>query len=277
MTIKTVVAAACLALVSSEAACSEMAVRDQVSLQKLSASASQIFRNRADASLVEAAGRGDLKGAQQAIANGADVNAKGDSGLSPLLFVLAHRNVEGFGFLLDHGADPNVVGCCDAGAHGDVHTVSVMGAAAGIDDPRFLELLVAHHGDPNLKINELDETPIFRALLGQNPHATVPLLLKAGANPNVQDKMSRVSVLATAVSSANFVDAAALLDAGADPTLKDRWGHSVIDDLMRNGNRGTLVFKSEQNRIAYRDFVGKLRAKNFLTADPPDFAPTAKN
>lgn len=248
-----------------------VAMHDLVANQMLDMPASELFANPKEAQLAEATGRGDLKQAEQLIAEGASVNAIGTRAMTPLLWAMGKRSIDGFRFLLDHGADANAVTCCDDKAPGMVHKLSAMGLAARIQDPAYLQALLAHNGKPNLVINEFGETPLF-STLNSHRYKNAEILLKAGADVNLTDSMSHLTALGEAISGSNFEMALLFLKSGADPTIKDRWGSSAVDHIMKFGNRGLLVLSGAGNVAAYKQLVSELKNRGYLNADPPDFS-----
>ena len=69
--------------------------------------ASQAFADKKVALLVDAGSRGDIAEMNALIQQGADVNAVGRDGVTPLIWVLAKRNHDGAARLLKAGANPN--------------------------------------------------------------------------------------------------------------------------------------------------------------------------
>ena len=246
------------------------AMHDLIANQLLNVPATDFFDDRNDAQLADAAGHGNLDRAQQLLAQGANANAAGRRAMTPLLWTMGKRNIEGFRFLLDHGADANSVTCCDDKALGMVHKLSAMGLAARIENSTYLEELLDHKGDPNLIIDELNDTPIFSTLLDRRDE-NARLLVQHGANLNLQTAMSRMTPLLEAVYQTNYEMALLLLRANADPTIKNKWNISVVDHVKKNGNRGVQVLRIPRDVTAYDEFVEELKRSGLLDADPPHF------
>lgn len=145
----------------------------------------QAFPEARVAKLVEAVSDGDYTEADRQIKLGANINTIGTDGISPLLWVMATRNLKGTEYMLKAGADPNY--------RDEKRKASAMALAAGGNRPDFLELLLKHKGNPNL-IGPGDHTLLQIAARGlgdenENPSHThgrenINLLLKYGADIN---------------------------------------------------------------------------------------------
>lgn len=94
-----------------------------------------------------------------------------------------------------------------------------MHAAAFIDNPEPLRLLLAHGGDPNVANAVTGQSPLARAIVGLS-RPQVQMLLDAGADPNAADKNGK-----TLLHTAGGVNAGdvilLLLKAGASPLAKN--------------------------------------------------------
>ncbi|CAD7057371.1 ankyrin repeat domain-containing protein [Pseudorhizobium halotolerans] len=149
--------------------------------------------------------------------------------------------------LLAAGADPNWI---DPGGKTAVHR------AAFADDPRLLDVVLAHGGDPNAR-GLAGTTPLVDAILARShPLEKIERLLAAGADPGLADPNGGTP-LHTAARTNNGKAILILLNAGASPlaetggktfqtfyfgyqrsVLNDRAlteRHEVIDWLRQNG------------------------------------------
>ncbi len=59
--------------------------------------------------------------------------------------------------------------------------------AAKMDDPRFLELLLKHGGDPNTR-NSANETLLFQAFVSGNQWKNIQVLIENGASINKSNR-----------------------------------------------------------------------------------------
>jgi len=79
-----------------------------------------------------------------------------NAGIPLLAWPLRARNLDGLQALLDNGADPNARAYKTVDGRRLGYN-NAMVYAAKMDDPRFLELLLKHGGDPNTR-NSANET-----------------------------------------------------------------------------------------------------------------------
>jgi ankyrin repeat protein len=181
-------------------------------------------------SLCEAAGDGDTSTIARLLADGVDVNVKGRGGLTALLFSLLDQNKRGFEFLLNHGANPNIQ---LTETFDDLITQgnSVTSFAAMHEDSWYLKEVLKHNGDSNLVNSASSHTPIFSAIFSMRS-GNAKLLIGAGSNLNWQDR-DGITPLIQAANLNQFDLAYAMLEAGADPTIKDRFGNTVVHSIKR--------------------------------------------
>jgi ankyrin repeat protein len=135
----------------------------------------QAFPDERVAKLVEAVTDGNYAEADKQLKAGADINMVGTDGISPLLWVIATRNIKANEYMLKAGANPNYR---DEKRHG-----SAMYLAAGGNSPELLELLLKYKGNPNL-IGPRDE-PILHIAVEQDRRKNIELLLKYGGDVNI--------------------------------------------------------------------------------------------
>ncbi len=191
--------------------------------------ASGTFTQPADRQLADAASVGDIDGIDAALANGADVNARGSGGQTPLEFV--YRAVryeggskEGFEYLLQQGADPNILG--------DRGTALIHQAAQY--DTDLLRLCLDYGGDPNLRdaveglVSDqfIGQTPIYEAILSESLE-NMELLLEHGADINVKNTIREASPLYSALRFHKPIAAKWLLEHGADWTAQTSDGTGI--------------------------------------------------
>lgn len=161
--------------------------------------------------LARAAGRGDARGMQRAIARGADVNAIGEEGVTPLVYALSKKNIKGFRWLLERGGNPNVAVGADR--------LSIVTLACEVPNIEFLAAALEYGGDPNWRDDEPGRHyPLFRVLsAGGEAHAK--LLVEKGASLNVIGGVASCTPMAEAIYLNNFELARWMLGKGADPKL----------------------------------------------------------
>lgn len=186
--------------------------------------------------LADAAGKGQLSRIEELVRQGVDVNAKGTQNASPLFW--AFRNYAGFHKLLELGASPNVV----------IQTTSILGLAVRHRDIRFMEDVLAHGGDPNIRYgsSSLIGTAIHNVLRPEYRDRLL-LLLKAGADINAQNE-GRATPMMTAAFLGEFDVVYLLLEKGADYRIKGPGGKTLMDSLaiskrviLPNSDRGKAM------------------------------------
>jgi len=110
---------------------------------------------------------------------------------------------------------------------GDNHALNnhALNIASIIGDAEAMSALLKAGANPNL-VNRMGDTLIWRAsLFGQ--HEVVRVLLDAGADPN--SSINKQSALHIAASSNRKECVKLLLNAGADPNAQDNSGTTATD------------------------------------------------
>ena len=91
------------------------------------------------------------------------------------------------------------------------------------------------HGAPVNAANIKGETALMYAAYTCHDGQMVKLLLEAGANPNAETPDNFTALMWAA---GNPLNAETLLRAGADPTVKNRFGHTAESDNCDRGDAG---------------------------------------
>lgn len=153
--------------ISQTAGCSEVKLGGET--------AQEVFKVPQVVALAEAGCAGDLTKMDALVKKGVDVNATGEQGGPVLAWIMFCKNYAGVEKLLSLGANPNYkVGGTD----------SVTWIAAGADDPKWLPLMLAHGGDPN--IWSVPTSALMNAIR-YNRLQNFQLLLEHGADVNAHD------------------------------------------------------------------------------------------
>jgi uncharacterized protein len=201
--------------------------------------AAQAFSDARVVRLVEAVSRGDYATANKALAAGANVNALGTDGISPLLWMfgetLDSKPVE---YLLKAGANPNY--------RDEKHKASAMYiAAGGSRTTKILALLLKYKGDPNL-LGPKDEPLLFTAVQQQRDD-TIKLLVQSGADVNWTDRHNDTAAN-QAVVYARFDLIVYFLDHGLSSQLQELASevevHPATDDRKRDKDKVIEMLKS---------------------------------
>ena len=209
--------------------------------QRLGWKAENFFSDKGVVSLCKAIEAKDVKEIDRLVKSGVNINTKGRSNMTPLLWAFP-MGEKVFKRMLELGADPNVKLTSDVwhvpllvGSH------SVTSACASPDIiewlihgeyfpdvpmDNYLKLVLQHGGDPNIAdVN--GETPIFHVRRSM-PHKLperVRLLLDAGADINHRNCRGCTPLMHCVGSEAEIL---CLLKAGADYRLTDKIGNDAI-------------------------------------------------
>ncbi|MBI5773159.1 MAG: ankyrin repeat domain-containing protein [Verrucomicrobia bacterium] len=206
-----------------------------------STKASDYFPQKRQAELAVAAEKGQTSKINTLLQAGADVNARGKDGMTVLLWCYLKQNKKGFACLLEHGANPNAQ--MENGAAGLTESMalagrSVMSFTAKDRDTWYLETTLKYGGDPNL-LNPVNKmTPIFEVSYSIRPEQlnNLKILIAAGAKLNIRNENGYTPLIFAAMNN-RYDMAFALLEAGADPSIKDKHGHTIVYDINRSGPR----------------------------------------
>lgn len=226
--------------------------------------AADVFSNPQTLALVQAACHGRLDEVSRLVAKGADVNGIGYRGVSVLGWTMICHNYDGAERLLDLGANPNQ----KMAGTGDI---SPMWIAAGSADSRWLPMMLAHGGNPDITVPEIFGTALLNAL-EQRRFANARLLLSHGADVNERDAAGETAA-DYAVELQHYGLVEEMLDKGYDYKLQDlansvdrlKLAPSVKQQLVRE--RMQLV-----KRLQRMGFYPE-RAKFFNSFPPPGLSP----
>src|SRR6478735_3541325 len=195
---------------------------------------------------------GDSGSALAAIRGGADVNAPGSDGSTPLLWAVHGIDHEVVQALLQRGARVN--------EREKFRGQTALMWAIAANSPEVTEFLIRHKAEVEVRAdandwgNQITSEPRaqYRPAGGMTPllYATrygcldcVKSLLKAHADIN-RPTPEGVTPLMNAIDNASYAIADYLLDQGANPHLSDWWGRTALflaaDMHTRIGSRGGL-------------------------------------
>jgi len=172
----------------------------------------------------------DLAAMERLVKAGADVNVHGKGGMTPLLWAFADNKLPSFKWLLEHGANPNVVVESDFGTKGQIlvgDSVTHMVCLTSL--PGYFDAVFDHGGDPNLPfslkwgLGLADQNyPPLKAVtsekLGLKPDEKlkrIKRLIALGADMNVLTP-NATPVMYAVLWPGQFELALAMLEAGAD-------------------------------------------------------------
>jgi ankyrin repeat protein len=146
------------------------------------------------------------------IADGANVNAKGRQGVTPLMYAILRSKPSAFRILLEEGADANATSDNGQG---------VMSLAAVHPDLRFLGIALDLHGDPNTR--DRLGYPILTRAVENHLVSHVSLLLDRRANIDAKDERTGNCPLGVAVMMGWEDLVSLLITRGANADLRNHF------------------------------------------------------
>ena len=205
----------------------------------------------------------DLAEMDRLVKAGADVNAQGKGKMTPVLWAFPDDQLPRFKWLLEHGANPNVIVESDFGTKGYISAgESVTHMACKTDFAGYFEAVFDHGGDPNLRrtgASGRDATPLFNVITagGGNRKEKVKRLIAAGADMNtLSDGVTPPMQAASWFTQNDLV--LLMLDAGADFRKYDRHECQRLIHLVVRQEFGTVGLKALTPQMrADRDAVIK--------------------
>ena len=200
--------------------------------------ASKVFADARVVAAIDAAARGDEERVRVLAGAGADLNAQGERGVTPLEWALLHKDRRAMETLLRAGADPSRPG---------VGGATVLHLAAMASDPGYLRVLLDHGADPDAPHGVTKAPPLDAALMNPGDDA-FDLLLMHRADPNRADRLGNTPLhVAAKVHRTHCV--LRLLEAGADATRRNQQGatfQTYLNILPAGGLNPTARAQHEQ-------------------------------
>jgi ankyrin repeat protein len=210
--------------------------------------------------LAEAIEKDNVAEIDQAIRQGADVNQPGVNGVPPLVLALAKQRLEGFRSLLAHGADLSRNAAVTSLTGNFQRPDRIIEVVLEHPDLAFLKVALEAGFDPNFMVNPgSHETLLFTAVRAESEQA-VAMLLDYGADPN-HENIENITPMTEAQLRRNMGLVLFLLNRGADPTIKDKWGYDVAGMFKKYGSRGVWP----ERREAFEKIIDELVKRGLLT------------
>ena len=196
--------------------------------------AEECFGDKKVAELAVSAARGDLREFDKLLLAGANPNAQGKSGLTPVIWAMKARNKAGYARLLDRGASADCI-IKDRDYAFAVGRTLIGIAARNSDDSQWLRILLKHSANPNLVGPKWGDrctvdysagmTPLFDAIDSDRAE-NLDLLIEAGANVNHQDNFGNTPMM-DAARHGKFKFVQRLLQSGADCRIRNNDGEDA--------------------------------------------------
>ncbi|GDX97480.1 hypothetical protein LBMAG47_31450 [Planctomycetia bacterium] len=201
----------------------------------------------------------DLAEMERLVNAGADVNAQGKDKMTPLLWAFPDNHLPRFKWLLEHGANPNVIveGEFNTRQHisrGDSVTIT----ACKTSPPGYFEAVFDNGGDPNIRHTGLlgfSQTPLFAVITrgGGDKAAKIRRLIDLGADMN--DRFSGGTPVMQAVTwFGQFKLALMMLEAGADHRTYQHNEYRQLIHVVAGQERRLHEYPPEQ-RAGFHELV----------------------
>jgi ankyrin repeat protein len=205
-----------------------------------------LHRQVTSAQLVLASSAGDFEWVKMLLDQGHDVESRDQFGNTALGWTRGPRLLDILKLLLARGANPNTPA---------YNGHSAVGLYAYECEPAAVKLLLAYGADPNQPRESSGETPLHIAVVKDRPGRLecVRQLLRAGADPNRRakvgpkadregaDKVRGETALHVAAQRGDAALIQVLLEAGADPTIRDADDQTPLDIASKSGNQAAAA------------------------------------
>lgn len=172
------------------------------------------------AEMAEAIAAGDIERIRR-LAPSINLDAQGDKDVTLLQWALLNQDIPAMLALLELGADPYAPG---------MSANSVLHTAAAVNTPKYLAALLERGLDPDVKNAVSGDTPLLSAAMSGRK-LNVELLLKAGADINVPDRMGNTP-LHIAARTGHASLALYFLQSGAQFTARNAQGRTFDEELF---------------------------------------------
>lgn len=184
----------------------------------------ELFFNPELVNLLLAIQHNDKQTAQQLLAQGVDLNVRGDEGITPLLWLIMQKKIAPVELALQLGADANFPAMVAINRDGP-KPAQPLAILAGDGDDKIFSLLLEYGADPNSRDHSTNTPALFGCIDHSNWYQ-FNLLLENGADINATDGSNSNSALyASDIGKYDFV--LKLVSLGASPTQHSTTGASV--------------------------------------------------
>ncbi|MCA9045656.1 MAG: ankyrin repeat domain-containing protein, partial [Planctomycetaceae bacterium] len=157
------------------------------------------------------------------VADGVEVNTVGKNGMTPLLWAYPGNDLELFEYVLERGADPNVILTGHMGKKVNMRPGdSVMSMCAKTVFPGYLKAVLKHGGNANIQ-DSWKNSPLHSVVCnGKNKQVRVQALLDSGADIDSLSGSDVTPAMEAISQGGQYELALFLLKKGADPSTRRR-------------------------------------------------------
>jgi hypothetical protein len=215
--------------------------------------AETMFFKGNDAVLEAAINQDNAEAVKKAIQQGANINAVGLHGVTPVIVTSGNLKFNAMKALIDSGANPNTYD-----KNGD-NAVTLAATSYRNGDKRYLEYLLDHGGDPSSKLPDGD--PVLTRIALSHDLVAIRWIIKKGADINAVSRDGDPLIFDHA-SSIDWDTAWVLMESGANYKFADpRFSWFELLSLPRVVPPGSPLFQ-------YKEKVWRKLCENGIKVPP---------
>ena len=205
----------------------------------------KVFPNPRTMEVARAVAQGRGAQVEALVRAGADLADRGQGDLTLLQWAMLRGEARMLGLLLDLGADPLQPGY---GGGTALHM------AAQARKKPYLKILLDHGADPNARDGRTGAPVLSEAVMSRN-HDAVKLLLQRRADPNATSQQNETPLHAAALIS-DYESMLLLLEAGADPSIRNTAGHTFAPYFAIHPKESMMSREARSARAAVQAWLG---------------------
>ena len=200
----------------------------------------ELFFDTKMVELLHAIQRQDTASAKSMLAQGIDLNIRGDEGITPLLWLIMQKNTDAVELALQLGADANFPAMVSINRDGP-KPAQPLAIIAGDGDNKLFSLLLKYGASPDSRDESTGQPAIF-GTIGHDNWQQFNLLLEYGVDINATDNSKRNAALyAASLLKYDFV--IKMLELGIEYNIPNKGGvtlahaiETLFDINRRNPN-----------------------------------------
>ncbi|MFT4163505.1 ankyrin repeat domain-containing protein [Shinella sp.] len=217
-----------------------------VDMQAVSAASgpAKVFTDPRIVEIARAIEDGNKAEVRRLVQEGANVAAQGQKNVTLLQWAMLRDQPRMMELLLELGADPSQRGFSGQTA---------LHMAAQAKRRPYLAILLDHGADPNVRGGSTEAPVLSEAIMNGN-HDAVSLLLKHRADPNAANRQNETPLHVAALVN-DYGSMLALLEAGVDPTIRDRGGRTFAAYFAIKPKESMMSWEAKRGRKAVQDWL----------------------